>query len=367
MGDVIVLDESLGAAGEVLRAALALSAATGRAFVLHGGGERLPAQLRPQQRAAVLAAAQLCRAEVSGNEAGSARLTFAPTERPVGGEHAFDAGEGGSATLLLQTLCWPLALAGAPAQLTVRGATHASHAPTFHDLALVWAPAVARLGFRFDLELQAAAFEGEPGGELTARIAPARAMPPLDLRHRGTLSEVEVVASVGGLPYAAAERLAEGAARRLRGIGVASQTTRLPLPTRGSRGCHLLLVATFDRVRVGFGALGGRGEAPEACAESAVEACRTFLEGGAALDAFTGEQLLLPAALLAAGRVPPPEGVVPSVRFTAAALSRGLLAVAEVARRFLSVEVSVVGREGQEGEVRVQPPGAGVEVAPLPA
>jgi RNA 3'-terminal phosphate cyclase (ATP) len=37
-----------------------------------------------------------------------------------------------------------------------------------------------------------------------------------------------------------------------------------------------------------------------------------------------------------------------------------------VVRRFLDVEIAVVGREGEEGEVRVQPPGAGAEVVPLP-
>jgi hypothetical protein len=36
-----------------------------------------------------------------------------------------------------------------------------------------------------------------------------------------------------------------------------------------------------------------------------------------------------------------------------------------VARRFLGVEVVVLGRSGEPGEVRVQPQGAGTEVLPL--
>jgi len=42
-----------------------------------------------------------------------------------------------------------------------------------------------------------------------------------------------------------------------------------------------------------------------------------------------------------------------------------LVTNAEVVRRFLDVELSVLGRPGHPGEVRAQPPGAGVEVLPL--
>ena len=364
----ILIDGSLGVAGgQVLRSALALSAITGLPFEAHGlRDHRLAPGLRPQHREAVLAVARLCAAEVSGAEVGSTRLAFRPTAPVTPGEWTFDAGEGGSATLLFQTVCWPLALAGGPSQVTVRGVTHQEHAPTFHDLALVWAPAVARLGFRFDLELQAAAFGAGGGGELGARVEPAHAMPPLDLRHRGTLLEVQAVATVGGLSSAVAERLAERAERGLREIGVAGEVTSLPLPARGTAGCHLLLVASFERGRAGFGAVGDRGQAPERCAESAVAACERFLEGGAAVDACTADQLLLPAALLAAGRPPAPPGVTPSVRYTVSAVTGHLLGCAEVARRYLDVEVAVLGREGQEAEVRVQAPGAAVEVEPLP-
>jgi RNA 3'-terminal phosphate cyclase (ATP) len=36
-----------------------------------------------------------------------------------------------------------------------------------------------------------------------------------------------------------------------------------------------------------------------------------------------------------------------------------------VVKRFLPVDVAVIGREDEEGEVRVAPPGAGIEVVPL--
>ena len=363
----IVLDGSTGeGGGQILRTALPLSAITGKSFAIHRiRANRIKPGLRPQHREAVKAAARLCAAEVEGAEVGSDRLVFRPTTRVSPGEHVFDIGTAGSTPLLFQTVCWPLALAGVASHLTLRGGTHHQYSPTFHDLALVWAPAVARLGFQFEVALQAAAFYPEGAGEITAVVRPAHAMPPLDLRHRGTLEQVEVVAMVGGLSFAVAERLAERALRKLRDIGVAADATRVPIPARRSAGSHLLLVASFERTRAGFGALGDRGQTPDRAADEAVSACARFLRGGAAVDGHLGDQLLLPAAILAARLVPPPPGIVPVTRYTVSAVTKHLLTSAEVVKRFLDVEISIFGREEEEGEVRVQPPGAAAEVIPL--
>ncbi len=360
----IVLDGSAGeGGGQILRSALTLSAITGRPFAVHHiRANRIKPGLRPQHCAAVQATARLCAAEVEGAEVGSDRIVFRPTAPVAPGEYVLDIGTAGSTPLLLQTLCWPLALAGGTSRLTLRGGTHQQYSPTFHDLALVWAPAVARLGFTFHLELQAAGFYPEGGGEMTAVVEPAHPMPPLDLRHRGTLDEVEVVAMVAGLPFSVAEQLGERALHKLRGIGVAADATRVPVPARRSAGSHLLLVAHFERGRASFGALGDRGQTPDRSADEAVAACAAFLKGGAAVDLHLGDQLLLPAALVAAGLVPPPPGIVPATRYTVAAVTKHLLTNAEVVRRFLEVEVALVGKEGEEGEVRVQPPGGATEV-----
>ncbi|HEX7624512.1 MAG TPA: RNA 3'-terminal phosphate cyclase [Anaeromyxobacteraceae bacterium] len=363
----IVLDGSAGeGGGQILRSALALSAITGRPFTIdHIRANRIKPGLRPQHCAAALATARLCAAEVEGAEVGSGRITFRPGAPVAPGDHVLDIGTAGSTPLLLQTVCWPLALARGTSRLTLRGGTHQQYSPTFHDLALVWAPAVARLGFTFRLELQAAGFYPEGGGEMTAVVEPAHPMPPLDLRHRGTLDQVEVVAMVAGLPFAVAEQLAARALHELRGIGVAADATRMPVPARGSAGSHVLLVAHFERGRAAFGALGDRGQTPDQSADEAVAACGTFLKGGAAVDRHLGDQLLLPAALLAAGLVLAPPGIIPATRYTVAAVTKHLRTNAEVVKRFLEVEVALLGKEGEEGEVRVQPLGCAAEVVPL--
>jgi RNA 3'-terminal phosphate cyclase (ATP) len=363
----VVLDGSAGeGGGQILRTALSLSAVTGRPFVVERIREsRLKAGLRPQHREAARTVARLVDAELIGDQVGSSRLEFRPRARAHAGEWAFDIGTAGSTPLLFQTVCWPLALAGGSSGLTLRGGTHQDHAPSFHYLALVWAPAVARLGFRFSLELQAAGFYPEGGGEFTARIEPPRAMPPLDLRHRGTLLEVEVLSMVGGLGYEIAERQAARAVRGLRELGIAAEAERLPVPARASRGGHVLIVAAFERTRAGHGAVSGRERSPEETADQAVAAFRDYLSGRAAVDRHLGDQLLVPAALAAAGFVPSAPGVAPAFRFTVSDVTKHLTTNAEVVRRFLGVDVSVEGREGGEGEVRILGPGASGDVVPI--
>ena len=364
---VIELDGGAGeGGGQILRTALSLSAVTGRAFVVENvRANRLKPGLRPQHREAARAMAGLCQAEVAGDDIGSTRLEFRPARRPTTGEWTFDIGTAGSAPLLLQTLFYPLALAGGESRLTLRGGTHQDHSPSFHYLALVWAPALARLGFHVELALQAAGFYPEGGGEFTAVVRPAHPMPPLDLRHRGTLLDTEVLSLVAGLELGVAERQGERASRRLRDMGVAAEVRCVPAPCRLSRGSHLLVVAAFERTRSGHGAVSAQGRNPEAIADAAVDGFARFLAGRAAVDLHLGDQLLLPASLVAAGLVPPPPGVVPATRFTVCEVTKHLTTNADVIRRFLPVDVDVTGREGEEGEVHVRPANATAPVVPL--
>jgi len=364
----IVLD--LGEAvtpGHALRAALSLACATGRPFTaLRVRTARPDPGLRPRDLPAISLAARLCAAAVSGAEAGSQRLRFEPTStvRPVEGLEV-DAGAAGSTGQLLELALGPLSLAGAPSTLSLRGATHQPGPPSFHQLALAWAPALLRLGFKVELSLAMAGFHAQGGGLVTARIEPARPMPPLDLTHRGLLREVELLSLTGGLDLEVGALQAARAARALRALGVAAEVERLPVPVHGSAGSHLLVLGRFERFTSGHGAVAAQGRPPAEAAEAAVASFQAHLEAGGAVDGVLGGQLVLPAALLAAGLVLGPAGLVPATRFTVSEVTGPLLAVAEVVPRFLAVEVAVVGRAGRPGEVRVQPAGGPLGVLPL--
>jgi RNA 3'-terminal phosphate cyclase (ATP) len=115
------------------------------------------------------------------------------------------------------------------------------------------------------------------------------------------------------------------------------------------------VVARFERVRSGHSATSEGGREPDRTADAAVAAFSRFLDGHGAVDRHLADQLLVPAALVAAGRVPRPAGVDLSTRFTVGEVTRHLLTNAEVVRRFLPVEIDVEGAEGGEGTVTIRP------------
>ena len=220
--------------GQILRTALSLSAVTGRPFrISRIRHDRLKPGLRPQHLAAARAIAAICQGALTGDTVGSGEISLEPRAVTRKDSWRFDIGTAGSAPLLFQTLCWPLALAGAPSQLCLLGGTHQDHSPSFHYLALVWAPAMARLGFPFELSLQRAGFYPEGGGEFSAAVQPARAMPALDLPHRGNLVEADVVSLVAGVDFAIGEQQADRAERRMREAGVACQARAVAARSAG--------------------------------------------------------------------------------------------------------------------------------------
>ncbi len=353
----VEIDGSAGeGGGQILRTALSLSAVTGRPFRITGARRDRPRPgLRPQHLAAARATASLCGGILTGDSVGSMEISLEPHAVTRRATWEVNIGTAGSAPLLFQTLCWPLALAGAPTAVTLVGGTHQDHAPSFHYLALVWAPAVARLGFRFDLSLQRAGFYPEGGGEFSATVHPPRAMPPLDLRHRGTLVEAEVVSLAAGVEFSVAERQAERADRQMRDRGVACEVRALPMPVGPSRGSHLIVVARFERTRSGHAATGAGAPDPDAIADAAVGDFARFVDGHGAVDPRLSDQLLVPAALVAGGLVPRPPEVDRSTVFTTSEVTRHLLTNAEVIQQFLPVEIEVEGNVGQEGTVKVRP------------
>lgn len=354
----ILLDGSEGeGGGQILRTALSLSAITGTPFeLLRIRAGRAEPGLKAQHLASARAAADLCDAEVKGGEIGSQRLTFVPRAPPRAGEHAFEIGTAGATGLVLQTVVPPLLLAGAPSTVRVHGGTHVRTAPTFHDLALGWAPLLRELGGPAEISLVGAGFYPEGGGEVVASIAPALPARPVDLRRRGTLVDVRVVPVISGLPTEIAVRMGEAARKRLRTLGVESHVEAVPLPAGPSRGAAITIQAVYERVSVTFSALGEKGKPAEAVAKEAVEAFEAHHASGMALDGHLADQVLLPLSLASAGKQ---GGPTPIHRFTTAAITRHLTTNAKVIKRFLPVEIAIFGREGEPGEVRITPEGLG--------
>ena len=175
MSRLVALDGAAGeGGGQILRAALSLSTATGQGFeITRIRANRSRPGLRPQHVAAVRAMAMVCNARVGGVFDGSPDLRFEPG--PVTpGDFRFEIGTAGSASLVLQTVLPALALAAGQSRVAVTGGTHVPASPSYHYLAGPWAASIKGLGFSLQLHLERAGFYPPGGGEVRAEVEPLR-------------------------------------------------------------------------------------------------------------------------------------------------------------------------------------------------
>lgn len=339
---LIALDGGQGeSGGQVLRAALALSAATGQGFAMSRIRERRPRPgLLPQHVAAVRAAALVCGAQVHGAFDGSPDLRFEPGA-VAGGEFRFELTGGEPVAPVVQMVAPALARAAQPGRVVVTGGTHVPVAPSLEYLSRHWAAAVEPLGIRCACRLERAGFHPRGGGEARAQIAGgAASADALRLEDRGALLEVRGLSGAGKLKGDVARRQAEGATRRLWEERRLEAKWDVVDVKANSPGSFLLLEAVFERGRGAFGFLGERRLRPEALGERAARRLLRFLEEEGAVDPLLADQLVVPLALARGGRITTP------------AVSPHLETVTAVLPAF-GVSARTWGRRGGPGGVEV--------------
>lgn len=329
---------------------------TGRPFEIRNiRARRKPSGLRPQHLACVRGAEAISGGTSEGAEVGASELRFSP--QPVKpGTYLLEVGTAGSTPLLFQCLYYPLALAGG-GELTLRGGTHLPHSPSYHYLVWVWLPAMQAFGLGAELHLKATGFYPQGGGEFRAAV-PAPASPPalVDFPARGTLRDVEVTSFVAGLPLDIAVRQADAAEGVLREKGIYATAEHLPLPARPKAGTAIIIRAHFEHTVAGFTALGERGKPAEEVGREAAQQVAEFMASAGAVDEHLADQLLVPAALMAAGKLGP--SMPGSTHYTTSRVTDHLTTNAAVLERFLpQVQIEV----SPSGDVKVAPkaPAAG--------
>ncbi|MDH3229589.1 MAG: RNA 3'-terminal phosphate cyclase [Alphaproteobacteria bacterium] len=306
MTELLVIDGSHGeGGGQILRCSVAFSAMSGRPVRIENvrAGRRRPG-LAAQHVTAIRAAGAICGGSIVGGDLGSQSLTFSPQHPVRAGEYAFDVaearegGSAGAASLVLQTVLMPLALANGESRVTVRGGTHMAWSPSFDYLRDVWLPALCDTGVAAELELQAwgwfpvgkgcvrATIQGEGRRRLKHRI----------LADRGDLCEVTGRAVAANLPAHIPQRMADRARSLLAELAVPVRIA--PERVRAAcAGAGLFMTARYESLRCGFSALGARGRPSEDVAEEAVTELLAHWRSGAALDPHLGDQILAPLAV----------------------------------------------------------------------
>jgi len=337
---MIKIDGSEGeGGGQILRSAVALSALTGKELEIFNIRSRRSRQgLAAQHLTAVRGVAEMCGAEMEGDELGSTSLTFRP--RAVqGGEYELDVGTAGSITLVLQACLLASLHADGPVALTVKGGTNVRMSPPVDHYLHVLLPMLLEMGIEAEMEVLQRGFYRQGGGVVRATVLPPRAVLPLELEERGRLEGMEGTCFVQNLPEHIAERMDHAVRKVFLGgrIRMEKQISSGP-----SAGAGIYLSARFGRTVLGADALGEKGVPAERVGESAAAIMREELDGGGTLDVHTADQLL-PYMALATG----------TSSFKVRELSLHLRTQMWLVPQFVPVEFSV--EKGDVTRVEVRP------------
>lgn len=297
---MIMIDGALGeGGGQILRSALSLSMATGKPFVIDRirAGRPKPGLMR-QHLSAVKAAKDICGAKATGDEVGSTRLAFEPGAVRAG-EYVLDIGSAGSTSLVLQTVLVPLALAGEPSRVTIRGGTNNLAAPPFEFIDRAFLPQLRRAGYAVAAALTRPGFYPAGGGEIIVEIGGSTQMHPLDVPARGAPIGRNGEAVVANLDVSIARREAETLCALLNW----PQDVVKPIAERRAIGPGNILVATlaFEHVTEVCVAFGRVGASAEKVAEECATQVASYLLGDHPVGPHLADQLLLPLALGAGG------------------------------------------------------------------
>lgn len=350
MAAPLIIDGSRGeGGGQIVRTACTLSLLTGRAVrVVNVRAGRPKPGLAKQHATAVRAAARIGNGEARGATVRSREIELCPGALTPG-RYRFPIDSAGAATLVLQTLLLPLALAGGPSVVTIEGGTHNVKAPPVEFIERSYLPLVARMGGGpvAVLELERAGFYPAGGGKIRVRIAPVTTLAALSLLERGTVRDVRATATVWHLPRHIAERelaLVE------RGLGWRGSCLEL-LERRDSLGPGNVLsleIASEHLTEVVTG-MGQRGVPAEVVASRAVAEAAAYLAAGVPVGEHLADQLLLPMALGQGGEL---RTTAPTLHTTTQA---------EVIRAFLDVPIAI--EEEAEHVFRITVGGAGLTAA----
>lgn len=344
MPRLIPIDGGGGAAGgQILRTALALSAATGQGFEMTRirAGRSRPG-LRTQHVAAVRAAALACGARVGGTFDGSPDLRFEPGLLAPGA-FRFEIASAGSAPLVLQTMLPLLATASVASRVEVTGGTHVPASPSYDYLARHWAAAVEGLGLCVDLTLLRAGFYPRGGGEIHAEVFPWARPASLTLDERGSIVAIRGVSGAAHLKGDVARRQRDATQALLweqRRLETSWQTNEAI--ASGTPGSFLIVEVAFEKSRACFGVQGERGVRAEVVGERLARRLLRFLDAEGAVDPQLADQLAVPLALAQGG------GCV-----TTSEVTRHLETVVEVLGLF-GVRARVSGVRGGYGSLEVE-------------
>ena len=316
--------------GQIIRTAVALSAVTGQAtriFNIRKGRER--PGLRPQHLSGIVAAGQICDAEVDGLNMNSTGVTFIPG-KIKGGKYTVDTRTAGSVTLILQTLV-PMGLyAYSPLELTIKGGTAVPFSPTIGYFSYVLSSMLMMIGVTLEVDVKRHGFYPKGGGEVFVRVIPSD-FRPLRMKDRGAVKDVKAwIFSSQHLKAAkVAERILTGFSMVINDVEVTCSYVDALSP-----GCFITACTQCVDGVLGAGALGKRGKPAEEVGLEAANDLKTAIDSNVSVDKWMVDQLIPFMALATYKTGEPSEVRIPS-------LTEHAQTNIWVVQKFLPVEFSI--------------------------
>jgi RNA 3'-terminal phosphate cyclase (ATP) len=333
--------------GQILRTTLSLSCILKKPVEIINirKGRKIPG-LQPQHLTSVYACKKISNAIVEGDILQSLSLRFSPQEI-TGGEFTFDVAEkkrsAGSTSLVLQTIFLPLCHCPVNSRINVLGGTHVPWSPPFNYIAEIFVTILKKIGVQIVLEINKWGYYPKGGGAVLCTIHPTSKFSALSLTERGKLIGLSGISAISNLPDHIAERQKNQAIRILKDKGFSPRINIVQAPSIG-QGTFFFLKAEFENSVAGFSALGEIGKRAEKVAEEACEEFLQFMQTQGAVDPHLADQLV-PYLGLAEG----------TSTFTVSKITKHLLTNIWVVKQFLSTEILVEGKEGEQGKVTIIP------------
>ncbi len=290
--------------GTILRLSVSLAAVVGEPLHIFNIRQSRPQPgLKPQHLEAVLTAARLCDAELTGAVLGSREIWFRPG-KIKGGRVEAEIGTAGSIPMLLMAVLPVCAFAEQAVELHVsKGGTDVSHSPTINYLRFVLLPMLKHMGLDASLVVHKYGYYPKGMGETTLTVQPCQSLRALNLENFGNMRTMKGVSTCTFLEdRKVAERQAKTANEYLKTKGLAANIQVVndrsnPL----QKGSSITLWAETDTdTIIGADAIGELKKPSEAVGREAAEKLHTEIVAKPTVDVHLAD-MLIPYIALARG------------------------------------------------------------------
>ncbi|MFP4654938.1 MAG: RNA 3'-terminal phosphate cyclase [Methanohalobium sp.] len=323
---MIKIDGSYGeGGGQIVRTAVALSAATGKNIKIHSIRKNRPNPgLKHQHVKTLETATRVCNAEVTGVSLNSSSVEFFPGDIK-GSCFRVDIGTAGSITLLLQCIMPLVTQTAEDIQLEITGGTDVAWSPTIDYLKYVTVPALSKMRFSCDINTIRRGYYPVGMGVVHANLKPSKLHKFDFTSYRPSISKISGMSHCSNLPEHIAQRQKKSASQHLNTRNFDSDilTEVLNNPSTGTG-------ITLWRGFFGSSELGKRGLPAEKIGKKAAENLTMELESEATVDIHLADQLI------------PYMGLFPGCSYTVRELTKHTKTNIWVTEQFLDVNFKII-------------------------